>query len=155
MPVNPKWEYSNDIIFAGGETARRNWEGLLAHTDAEWCSDLDRTMATMSPEPFQTFHFTNTTIRGYEAVRAFYENRFKTWTPGQGFFPERWVVTDDYAVGHGVMRGSPTGTFFGVEATGKSFEVPVTIWIFFENGLVKGEVSYADSRELERQLREG
>jgi hypothetical protein len=153
--ANPKWDYSAEVTLAGGEQARRNWDGLLAHTDAEWSSDLERTMATMAPEPFQTFHFTGVTISGYDAVREFYANRFRTWSPGQGFFPKRWVVTDEYAVGQGWMKGSPTGVFFGQQATGKSFVVPITIWISFENGLVKGETSYADSRELERQLREG
>jgi predicted ester cyclase len=152
--ANPKWDYSAEVILAGGEQARKNWEGLLAHTDAEWSGDIERTMESMSPDPYQTFHFTGQTLSGYDAVRAYYEDRFKNWPPGQGFYAKRWVVTDQYAVGEGVTKITPTGTFFGYPASGKAIVFPVAIWIFFENGKVKGEVSYADSREIERQARE-
>jgi hypothetical protein len=48
-----------------------------------------------------------------------------------------------------------TGPFFGEIATGKQVLLPISIWIYFENGLVQGEASYADSREFVLQIREG
>lgn len=153
--ANPKWDYACEVTVAGGAPARRNWDAFLAHTDAEWSHDLDRTMATMARDPFQTFHFAGVMIRGYDAVRRYYAQRFIDWPPGQGSHWKRWVVTDDLAIGQGWMKIAPTGPFFGQIATGKPIVVPLTIWIPFEDGLLKGEEAFADSRELERPIGEG
>jgi hypothetical protein len=44
---------------------------------------------------------------------------------------------------------------FGVPTTGKTLCLPMTVWIYFEDTLIKGEAAYLDGRELERQVREG
>jgi predicted ester cyclase len=150
-----RFDYSAKIIMAGGARAERNWKVLLAHTSAEWSQDLDATMETVTRNaPFQVMHATGLDVRGWDAVRDFYRERFKTFQ-GQGFFAHRWVVSDEIVVGNGYFSGAPRGKFFGVEATGKTLCLPITVWVYFEDGLLKGEASYLDGAELRHQLVHG
>ena len=150
-----RFEYSEKIIVAGGAKARRNWELLVAHTSAEWSGDLDGTMETMTRnEPFQVMHATGLDIRGFEQVREFYRERLTTFQ-GQGFFPHRWVVSDEIVVGNGYFYGEPAGVFFGVQAFGRPLCLPMTVWVYFEDDLIKGEAAYLDGRELRRQIEHG
>lgn len=152
-PPDAKFDYSAEITIAG-EVAQRNWDRLREHTAAEWSCDLEKTMATMTADPFQIFHATGVSIYGYDAVRAFYAERFQTFS-GQGFFAKRWVVTDQVAVGQGWYQGTPSGPFFGTVTYGKPLFFAIALWIYFEDGLVKGESMYGDGHEIERQILEG
>ena len=143
------------IIMAGGAAAERNWCCVCAHTEAEWSGDLDGTMATITRnDPFQVMHATGLDVRGWEAVREFYRERMTTFQ-GQGFFAHRWVVSDEIVVGNGYFSGTPSGVFFGVPTSGKTLCLPMTVWIYCEDGLIKGEAAYLDGLELQRQIREG
>lgn len=155
MTDTTNFDFSAELIMAGGSMAERNWERLKEHTVAEWSGDLEATMATMSPnEPFQVMYATGLDVHGFKAVREFYRRRMETFS-GQGFFAQRWVVSEKAIVGNGHFSGAPTGEFFGVPATGKPLLLPMTVWIYFEDTLVKGEASYLDGAELQRQLRDG
>ena len=150
-----RFDYSEQIFFSGGASAEHNWKMLLAHTSAEWSGDLDGTMATMSRnEPFQVMHATGLDVRGFDQVREFYRERLTTFQ-GQGFFPHRWVVSDEIVVGNGYFSGTPSGVFFGIASHGKTLCVPMTVWIYFEHGLIKGEAAYLDGDELRRQIAHG
>ena len=87
-------------------------------------------------------------------MRAFYQRRMQTFQ-GQGFFARRWVITDETAVGNGLFRGTPQGVFFGVEATGRKLCLPMTVWIHFADGKLRGEATYLDGAELQRQIAHG
>lgn len=155
MTDTSMFDFSAELIMAGGAAAERNWERLKEHTIAEWSGDLDATMATMSRnEPFQIMYATGLDVRGFQQVREFYHRRFQTFS-GQGFFAQRWVASDKVIVGNGYFSGAPTGEFFGVPATGKPLLLPMSLWIYFEETLIKGEASYLDGAELQRQLRDG
>lgn len=155
MTDTSMFDFSADLIMAGGIAAERNWERLKEHTVAEWSGDLDTTMATMSRnEPFQIMYATGLNVRGFEAVRAFYKRRMETFS-GQGFFAHRWVVSEKVIVGNGYFNGAPTGEFFGAPATGKKLLLPMSLWVYFEDTLVKGEASYLDGAELQRQIQHG
>lgn len=155
MATQDDFDFSAQVVMAGGAAAERNWRKLVEHTVAEWSGDLDATMATMTRnDPFQIMHATGLHVRGYENVRAFYAERMKTFQ-GQGFYAHRWIVSDSAIVGNGYFSGVPNGVFFGAQTTGKKLCLPMTVWIYFEDGLVKGEAAYLDGRELERQIREG
>ncbi|MFM9888207.1 MAG: ester cyclase [Burkholderiales bacterium] len=143
-----------DITIAGTEIAQRNFECMRAHTTAEWTGDLDATMATMTSDPFQVFHATGLAVYGYDAVRAFYQERFQTFS-GQGLYAHRMVVTDTLLVTEGYYQGSPRGMFFGVMTHGKPLFLPMSVWVYFEDTLIKGESGYLDLNELQRQIREG
>jgi predicted ester cyclase len=149
------FDYSAAIIRAGGPKAEHNWRMVVAHTSAEWSCDLDATMATVTRnDPFQVMHATGLDIRGFDAVREFYRQRFLTFQ-GQGFLAKRWVISDEVVVGNGYFSGTPSGTFFGVQTSGKSLCLPITVWIYFEDGLIKGEAAYLDGNELRRQIEHG
>jgi len=150
-----QFSYSEQVFWAGGATARHNWRIMQAHTSAEWSGDLDVTMETMSRnDPFQIMHATGLEVRGFEAVREFYRERLLTFQ-GQGFFPHRWVVADEIVVGNGYFSGTPSGVFFGVQTSGKTLCLPMTVWLYFEDGLIKGEVAYLDGHELRHQIQHG
>lgn len=154
--ASPKdFDFTAEVIMAGGPIAERNWQRLVEHTVAEWSGNLDATMATMTRnDPFQIMHATGLEVRGWENVRAFYEQRMRTFQ-GQGFFAHRWVVSEKAVVGSGYFSGTPNGIFFGVPTAGKTLCLPMAIWIYFEDTLVKGEAAYLDGGELLKQIREG
>ena len=150
-----QFDYSEEVICAGGSAAEDNWRMLLTHTSAEWVGDLDATMATMTRnEPFQVMHATGLDVRGWDAVRDFYATRLQTFS-GQGFVPHRFVVSDAAIVGTGYFSGTPKGVFFGIESHGQTLCLPMTVWIYFEDGLIKGEAAYLDGHELRQQLVHG
>jgi len=126
-----------------------------AHTVAEWSCDLDATMATViRNDPFQIMHATGLHVRGWAKVRAFYRRRIETFR-GQGFFARRWVVTDEMIVGNSQFRGMPKGVFFGTPTDGKRLCLPMTVWICFADGLLRGEATYLDGLEMKRQIEQG
>jgi predicted ester cyclase len=155
MATIDDFDFSAEVIMAGGAAAEANWRRLQQHTVAEWSGDLETTMATITTnDPFQIMHATGLEVRGWGEVREFYRKRMETFQ-GQGFFAHRWVASDRLIVGNGYFSGKPSGVFFGVETTGKTLCLPLTVWIYFEDGLVKGEAAYLDGLELRRQIREG
>jgi predicted ester cyclase len=155
MATMDDFDFSAQVIKAGGALADRNWARLVDHTVAEWSGDLDGTMATMSRnDPFQIMYATGLHVVGFDEVREFYRNRMLTFQ-GQGFFAHRWVVSDEVIVGNGYFEGVPNGVFFGTPTTGKKLCLPMSIWIYFEDTMLKGEAAYLDGRELQRQIVEG
>ena len=150
-----RFDYSKNIFMAGGAKAKHNWNLVLAHTSAEWSGDVDVTMETMTRnDPFQVMHATGLDIRGFEPVRAFYRERLKTFQ-GQAFFPHRWVISAEAAVTNGYFYGKPSGVFFGVQTSGKTLCLPMTVWFYFEDDLIKGEAAYLDGNELRQQIEHG
>jgi predicted ester cyclase len=155
MATMDDFDFSAQVIKAGGALADRNWARLVDHTVAEWSGDLDGTMATMSRnDPFQIMYATGLRVVGFDEVREFYRNRMLTFQ-GQGFFAHRWVVSDEVIVGQGYFEGTPKGVFFGTPTSGKKLCLPMSIWIYFEDTMLKGEAAYLDGRELQRQIVEG
>jgi len=155
MATMDDFDFSAQVIKAGGALADRNWARLVDHTVAEWSGDLDGTMATMSRnDPFQIMYATGLHVVGFDEVREFYRNRMLTFQ-GQGFFAHRWVVSDEVIVGNGYFEGVPNGVFFGTPTTGKKLCLPMSIWIYFEDTMLKGEAAYLDGRDLQRQIVEG
>lgn len=155
MATTDQFNFTAEVTILDTDRARANWERFCEHAVAEWSGDMDATMATMSrDDPFQLFHATGVEVWGYEAVRAFYEERLQTFS-GQGFHAKRWVVTDDAAVGRGWFKGAPKGMFFGTMTYGKPLFFPMTLWIYFKDGLILGEAAFSDGAELQRQIREG
>lgn len=150
-----RFDYSGDVICTGGPAAEHNWRMLLTHTSAEWSGDVDATMATMTRnDPFQIMYGTGLNVRGWEAVREFYRGRLQTFQ-GQAFEVRRWIVSDSVIVGNGYFAGTPKGIFFGIETTGKRLCLPMTVWVHFEDGLIKGEAAYLDGHELRHQIVHG
>jgi predicted ester cyclase len=138
------------------EKARLNWDTFCKHAVAEWNVDIEGTMATVSKDqPFQIFYGTGYEVHGFDDVRAFYEERMRTFR-GQGFYADDFLVNDDVMVARGWFKGSPKGFFFGAQASGKPMLFRLTLWVDFDDhGLVKGESAYFDGKEFARQAEHG
>lgn len=60
---------------------------------------------------------------------------------GQGFYAHRWIVTDEVIVGQGFFENAPKGNLFGIPSYGRPIFLPMSLWIYFEDGLLKGEAA--------------
>lgn len=157
MASEADFDFSAEMMFDGSAAARRNWDCMKAHMVAEWSGDLDATMATITRnEPFQIFHGTGLKVVGWDNVREFYRQRLQAFS-GQGFFARRIQIgaTCLAAQGWHHVTTRPGQPFFGAMSQGKPVFLPMALWVYFEDGLLKGEAAYFDGAELQRQLREG
>ncbi|KAK6032404.1 hypothetical protein OSTOST_01346 [Ostertagia ostertagi] len=101
------------------------------------------------------FYGTGYEVHGFDNVRAFYEERMRTFQ-GQGFYADDFLVNDDVMVARGWFKGSPRGFFFGAQASGKPMLFRLTLWVDFDaDGLVRGESAYFDGKEFARQAEHG
>jgi predicted ester cyclase len=134
------------------ETAELNAGVLAEHLRAEWNDDLKATMATMHQEhAHQRIPALGIAVEGFEAVREYYRARFESW-PGPAFFMTQVAITETYAAIRGDIRIEPSGQFAGVDAAGKSIDVPAIVWIAFADGKLAGETIHLDGRLLQSQL---
>jgi hypothetical protein len=124
-----------EVEIADTDAARRNYDGLVQHMTAEEVGDIDRTMATMAPEPFWVNHGTEVYLHGHQAVRTRYVNRFRD-EPGMRVDIDHTVVLDSAAV----MKG------FSKPGRDRR-RVPLVIWLEFADGHVLGEASYSNPAE--------
>lgn len=140
---------------APSEQAQANKRGLDAHLRAEWSSNLDATMATIHPEdPWQTVHGLGVNVRGFEAVKEYYAQRFVNWPgPGMEHF-DRVTVSEDAGFLECQLSLEPVGDFAGRSASGARLNVPALIVIDFKDALVLGETCYLDSALAREQLGE-
>jgi len=143
------------IMHGDPAVTQRNWDIFLEHARAEQACDLDATMATVHRDaPFQIYRAGGLDIWGWDNVRDFYRERFTVFQ-GRAAFPQRFVMTETYAVTHAWYKGAPNGNFFGHQTWGKPLFFPLTIWIYFKDGLLLGESGTWDGATVERQAREG
>jgi hypothetical protein len=144
-------------IITHGDPAvtQRNWDTFFEHNRAEQHLDLDATMATVHRDgPFQIYHASGLEVWGWENVRAFYRERMTVFG-GRAAFPQRIVMTEDFAVIQAWFKGAPAGNFFGHQTWGNPLFFPLTIWFYFRDGLVLGESGVWDGATVERQARDG
>lgn len=135
------------------KAAQESKEAVEAHFRAEWKSDIDATMETIHPDnPWQLIPGLGVEVRGFDEVRAYYENRFDSW-PGKAMeCPVRTTVTDTCVYFEGVLDIEPKGTFGGRNVGGKPIKVPALIVVDCREGLVLGEVVHLDSAAVLRQI---
>ena len=124
------------------------------HMRAENAGDLNGIMNTFGERP--TFILNGDTLAGHESIRAFYEG---FGFGGQGGFTHIHVderqrhISDDVVILEVMVSGEHTGTWQGIPATGKRFEVPLcAVFVFDEEGKLAGERVYMDGALLLRQL---
>lgn len=132
---------------------RRNLEVVLAHMKAEAACDLDRLMATVSPEP--SYHAFGTpdplySPHGREAVRNFYAAFVASGAHRLEFDMDRLLVDDDGVLTEGTMRIAYPGRI--LEMLGHAIDDPdafylyearmAVVWPLDRDGLVVGEDSY-------------
>jgi steroid delta-isomerase-like uncharacterized protein len=128
---------------------------LARHLDAENAHDLDGIMATYGATPVvEVNHYR---FEGAQAVRAFHA---QFGFGGPASFSEvqvaeraRHLASDGAVVLEQTLSGVHTGTWQGIEPSGRRFEVRVcTVYSFDENDLLASERAYFDRAQILRQL---
>jgi steroid delta-isomerase-like uncharacterized protein len=90
-------------------------------------------------------------VVGIEKVKAYYSNYIS------GFSNIKFTVVDifghgDKIVKHWNFKGSHTGTFFGIPATGKSVDLNGTTLVKMKNGKIAQEQDFMDNMAFMQQL---
>lgn len=101
--------------------------------------------------PDIVLHAGATEIKGIDSVKNYYNN-FLT-----GFTNIQFTVKDifgngDKLVKYWVFKGTHTGIFFGIAATGNSVSIEGTTLVRMVNGKIAEERDFFDNLEFSRQL---
>jgi steroid delta-isomerase-like uncharacterized protein len=120
------------------------------HFRIENTHDLDAVMATFGTTC--SFLANNELHEGRDAVRAFYGEFFRGF-PDLRFEIKSLHVGEEAISVEMVLSGTHSGTWFGMPATGRHFEMPAcAVFIFDEEDRIIGERGYFDSALMLRQL---
>lgn len=136
----------------GTALAQANMALLERHFAAEWASDIDATMATIHPnDPWQSIPALGADVRGFDAVRRYYLDRFASWPgPAMEWF-DRTTVTDTCIIVEGRLQVRPRGTFGGLPASGAALSAACVIIVDCRDGLILGETVHVDGAALRGQ----
>lgn len=123
---------------------------VLEHLRAENAHNVDATMRTFGKEP--SIVFNSEPYRGHESVRALYEDLFRAF-PDFRVEVKQQHVSDQAVIIELVNKGTHTGSWLGVPATGRPIEVSLCIiYTFDESEKLAGERVYYDEALMLRQL---
>ena len=88
---------------------------------------------------------------GIDSAKAFYANYLTGFSNIQ-FIQNDVFGQDDKLVKHWTFKGTHTGAFFGIPATGKTVSLEGTTLIRMENGKIAEEQDFFDNLEFSQQL---
>jgi predicted ester cyclase len=121
------------------------------HVRFECAHELDPLIGTFGSEP-EWHNIGAQTLHGHDAIRGFYSELFRG-------FPDFWLdvrqrhVAQDSVVVEGILGGTQTGEWMGIQPTGKTVEAPFcAIFTFTDDGRLKSETVYNDRLSLLSQL---
>lgn len=119
----------------------------------------DEIMNKGKTEMFNDSNFTTNVIMhvspkdqvGIDSAKAYYSN-FLT-----GFSNIQFIINDVFGQGnklvkHWTFKGTHTGLFFGIPATGKAVNIEGTTLVRMENGKIAEEKDFFDNLEFSQQL---
>jgi steroid delta-isomerase-like uncharacterized protein len=122
------------------------------HVRAEISHDLDSLVATFGDRPFWDDRASNERHLGRNGVRTYYAELFAGF-PDFGFDVERRHVAADAVILEVTVRGTHTGTWKGIAATGRRVEFPVcAVFTFDETDRIEAETVYFDRMTVLSQL---
>jgi steroid delta-isomerase-like uncharacterized protein len=122
------------------------------HARAENAHELDTLVATFGDRPFWDDRGSNERHDGREGVRAYYAELFAGF-PDFGFDVERRHVAADAVILEVRVRGTHTGTWKGIAATGRRVEFPVcAVFTFDDTDRIEAETVYFDRMTVLAQL---
>lgn len=127
---------------------KRLWQ---KHVLAENRRSVEGLLDTLCDEPVYTVLATGQEHRGKDGVAAFYTGLFEG-VPDAMFDLVNAFVGEEGVVEESVLRGTHQGALFGLPATGRKFELPLTIVFPMKDGKILGERLYFDLNTLLRQL---
>ncbi|SDF32054.1 MULTISPECIES: nuclear transport factor 2 family protein [Thalassobaculum] len=129
-----------------------------AHMDAELAGDLDKTLATMSPNPHLVNIPTMVGGQGTDGVRTFYANRLigQFFPPDVTFETISRTYSEERLIDELIISFSHTTKMDwmlpGVEPTGKKVEVVFVVIVGIEDGKVSYEHILWDQANVLVQL---
>ncbi|MFI6866570.1 nuclear transport factor 2 family protein [Nocardia sp. NPDC050406] len=125
---------------------------VLEHMKAEAAPDMDRLMATLSPNPAYHFWFDGQDVgaKGTEAVHAYYTAFLESRTNILAFELDRLVVDDHCVVTEGFLKQIYPGAVaaqMGMSVDDETADYLIVfrqllLWPVDENGKLQGEDSY-------------
>ena len=148
------------LIAAGCNTKQETKEASPVETNIKMYSHVwdeilnQRKIGVFNDNNFSpdiVLHAGVTEIKGIDSVKNYYNN-FLT-----GFTNIQFTVKDifgngDKLVKYWVFKGTHTGLFFGIAATGNSVSIEGTTLVRMVNGKIAEERDFFDNLEFSRQL---
>jgi len=123
---------------------RRLWQ---RHVLAENRRSIAGLLDTLCDEPMYVVMATGQRHHGRHAVAAFYASLFEG-VPDASFDLIAVFVGEEGVVEESVLRGTHQGALFGIPATGRVIELPLTIVFPMKDGHILGERLYFDMDTL-------
>ncbi|MBO0792152.1 MAG: ester cyclase [Ktedonobacteraceae bacterium] len=124
---------------------------LLTHMQAENAHQMQETLATLTQDCLFEDMALRQIFQGHDGARTYYQTWWDAFSTTA--HPERVYYTDqDFAVAEIRFQGTHTGSFLGIEPTGRKVDIPTAIFVTFRDGLMAGERMYWDATTLLRQL---
>lgn len=141
------------------DTVAKNQEDPVAKNIAHYSHVWDEIINNGNLDMFNSDNFTADVvvhaspedIVGIEAVRGFYANYVT------GFSDIQFTVKDIFGQGDKLVKywhfkGTHTGDFFGIPATGKSLDIEGTTLVLMKDGKIAEERDFFDNLEFSQQL---
>jgi steroid delta-isomerase-like uncharacterized protein len=128
-----------------------NRDIVLRHVKAETEHRMEETLATLTPDCVFDDRAFNRVWRGREGARDYY----RLWWDAFGIAPHtaaRYAPSPDLLIVETNFKGRHVGPFLGVTPTGRSVDVPMTIFVSFGGGLLTGERFYWNLGTLLEQI---
>jgi steroid delta-isomerase-like uncharacterized protein len=120
------------------------WDEILNKGKLEMFSDANFTKNVV-------MHASPSDVTGIDSARSYYAN-FVTGFSGIQFTIKDIFGQGDKLVKYWNFKGTHTGVFFGIPATGKKVDIDGTTLIRMENGKIAEERDFYDNLEFSRQL---
>jgi uncharacterized protein len=134
----------DDVVVKNITMYSHVWDEIMNKGKLELFNDANFTKNVV-------MHASPSDVVGIDSARAYYAN-FVT-----GFSKIQFTIKDifgqgDKLVKHWNFRGTHTGTFFGIPATGKEVNIDGTTLVRMENGKIAEERDFYDNLEFSQQL---
>ena len=123
---------------------RHIWDEILNKRRLEMFNDTNFTTNVV-------IHASPKNAVGIDSAKAFYANYLTGFSNIQ-FIQNDVFGQDDKLVKHWTFKGTHTGAFFGIPATGKTVSLEGTTLIRMENGKIAEEQDFFDNLEFSQQL---
>lgn len=134
---------STDSVAANIKMYSHTWDEIVNNGKLELFNDSNFTTNVVM--------HTHPDIVGIDSARAYYANYLT------GFSDIKFTIIDVFGMGnklvkHWNFKGTHTGTFFGIPATGKKVDIEGVTLVRMENGKIAEEQDFMDNLEFMQQL---
>jgi steroid delta-isomerase-like uncharacterized protein len=134
----------DDAVGQNIKTYSRVWDEIINKGNLEMFNSTNFTTNVV-------MHASPKDVVGIDSARAYYANYVT------GFTDIRFTIKDIFGQGDKLVKywnfkGTHTGVFFGIPATGKTVDIDGTTLVRMENGKIAEERDFFDNLEFSQQL---